>query len=109
MADKRATRKALTPREQSEAEARARAWAKLPAAPPKRKPKPVKVDKTQAERALAFNCPTCGARVGQYCKTPDRHVHARRLAKATVGRAQPNQKGSVRAIPSAIETNPRRH
>ena len=59
--------------------------------------------------ALEFSCPTCGARVGYLCK--DRsgrpcEPHGRRLAKMPNPRPG---KGSVHAIPSAIETNRRRH
>jgi hypothetical protein len=113
MSERRTTRRALTPTERLEAEARARAWAMMSASRRKPKPKPkrkaVKSDKPQAAGALTFSCPTCGAGVGQYCKTPDGHVHARRLTKAAGAKGQPTRKGSVWAIPSAIETNRRRH
>ena len=62
---------------------------------------------------LSFSCPTCGARVGERCKGGTHKARSRKLRWATRGWA-PAKKGkkkaqSVRAIPTAFETNRRRH
>jgi hypothetical protein len=63
--------------------------------------------------ALSFSCPTCHARVGEYCsigcedKRADK-VHARRAALVPA-RSRPNDVKSVYAVATAVESNRRRH
>jgi hypothetical protein len=62
--------------------------------------------------ALSFSCPTCPARIGEYCATGcgDKRadkVHPKRQALVPVRVAR--GAGSVRAVPTAFESKRRRH
>jgi hypothetical protein len=63
--------------------------------------------------ALSFSCPTCYARIGEYCASgcedgrADK-VHARRAALVPA-RSRPNDVKSVYAVATAVESNRRRH
>jgi hypothetical protein len=63
--------------------------------------------------ALSFSCPTCHARAGQYCaigceadRAADK-VHATRVRLVPVRVDRSGR--SVQAVPTAVETNRRKH
>ena len=66
--------------------------------------------KPNAVDTYSFACPTCGARMGEWCKGRDKdNAHAARLAKSVKFKKRKKGPQSAHAIPSAFETNRRKH
>jgi len=70
------------------------------------------VSRARYTDALSFSCPTCHARVGEYCaigcsgkRVASVHASRQRLVPVRVDRSG----RSVHAVPSAVETNRRKH
>jgi hypothetical protein len=68
-----------------------------------------KLPKTKASGALQYACPTCKARIGERCRGSGGESVKPHPARREKFRAGGKKSGSVRAIPSAIETDRRKH
>lgn len=58
---------------------------------------------------LAVACPKCGAAAGEFCNTANQLSHGARVKAVLSPRRASGSSSSVRAAPTAVESNRRRH